>query len=99
MTGLFYGCSSDGDASPATVAGSPDDAGAAVKDGATPPVATDGAASDAAVADAPTVPAVGAPAIVLPVSYTRPDVGTAVSPAELAAATDELIALLYDTRY
>ncbi len=99
MTGLFYGCSSDGDASPATVSGSPDDAGAALKDGATTPVATDGAASDAAVADAPTVPAVGAPAIVLPVSYTRPDVGTAVSPAELAAATDELIALLKDTRY
>ena len=33
----------------------------------------------------------------LPVSYTRPDVGTPLTAAELAAATDELVAILKDT--
>jgi hypothetical protein len=35
----------------------------------------------------------------LPVAFTRPDVGTPLTPAELDAATDDLIALLKGTRY
>jgi hypothetical protein len=42
---------------------------------------------------------VGPPPSALPFTYTRPDVGAPLTPAELAAATDELIALLTDTRY
>ncbi len=42
---------------------------------------------------------IGPPPSALPVSYTRPDVGAPVSQAELDAATDDLIALLEDTRY
>jgi len=33
------------------------------------------------------------------VTFARADVGTPLTPAELAAATDQLIALLQDTRY
>jgi hypothetical protein len=36
---------------------------------------------------------------ILPVTYTRPDEGTPLTPAELTAATGELIALLQGTRY
>jgi hypothetical protein len=41
----------------------------------------------------------GPPSSSLPVSYSRADVGTPLSASELAAATDELIAILKDTRY
>ncbi len=45
------------------------------------------------------VVASGPPPSSLPVSYTRPDVGTPLTPAELAAATDQLVALIKDTHY
>ncbi|AKV03730.1 hypothetical protein AKJ09_10393 [Labilithrix luteola] len=41
----------------------------------------------------------GPPPISLPVNFTRPDVGTPLTPAELAAATDKLIDLIKDTHY
>jgi hypothetical protein len=41
----------------------------------------------------------GPPPSILPVSYTRTDEGTPLSVAELQAATDEIIAILKDTRY
>ena len=44
-------------------------------------------------------PAKGPPPSNLPVNYTRPDVGTPLTPQELSAATDQLIALLKETRY
>lgn len=44
-------------------------------------------------------PSAGPPPSSLPVNYQRPDVGTPLTAAELATATDELVALLKDTRY
>lgn len=41
----------------------------------------------------------GAPPSILPVTFARPDVGTPLTAAELAQATDELVALLKDTRW
>ncbi|MEA2751221.1 MAG: hypothetical protein QOI41_5364 [Myxococcales bacterium] len=41
----------------------------------------------------------GPPPSSLPVTFTRPDVGTPLTQAELDAATDQLVALLVDTRY
>src|SRR5262249_52053108 len=41
----------------------------------------------------------GPPPSALPVTYTRPDTGTPLTAAELATATDQLVALLADTRY
>lgn len=62
------------------------------------PKAADGGGSDGGGADGGMV-ASGPPPSGLPVSYTRPDVGTPLTPAELAAATDQLVALIKDTRY
>lgn len=66
----------------------------------------DGSASDAgvvAIADAGDAgdggQAKGPPPSILPVPFSRPDVGAPLTQAELAAATDELIDLLKDTRY
>jgi hypothetical protein len=56
------------------------------------PGATDGGADGSA-------PAKGPPPSSLPVTFTRPDVGTPLTQAELEAATDKLVALLKDTRY
>lgn len=75
--------------------------------GTAPNISDDaGAASgDAAIADGSTTPADAAPIpsgpspSSLPVSFTRPDVGTPLTQAELDAATDDLIALLKGTRY
>jgi hypothetical protein len=44
-------------------------------------------------------PVSGPPASSLPVTFTRPDVGTPLTQAELEAATDKLVALLNDTHY
>lgn len=52
---------------------------------------------DGAVVDGTIVS--GPPTITLPIAFTRADVGTPLTPAELATATDELIALFHDTRY
>ncbi len=41
----------------------------------------------------------GPPPSTLPVTFTRPDVGTPLTAAELAKATDELVALLKGTSY
>lgn len=41
----------------------------------------------------------GPPPSTLPVTFTRPDVGTPLTQTELEAATDKLVALLTDTRY
>jgi hypothetical protein len=49
--------------------------------------------------DTPDAGPEGPPPSILPVSYTRPDDGAPLTQAELAAATDELIALLEGTRY
>lgn len=54
---------------------------------------------DAGTADADAGPLDGPPPSILPVTYQRPDVGTPLTQAELQTATDELIALLKDTRY
>ena len=60
--------------------------------------AADGGARDASATDA-SVDASGPPPSVLPVGFVRPDVGTPLTPAEIAAATDDVIALLKRTRY
>ncbi len=62
------------------------------------PSATSAAPPPAMPPPAPAMP-VGPPPSSLPVTYTRPDVGTPLTPAELAAATDQLLALLSDTRW
>lgn len=95
-------CSSDG-ASNGGGAGSSDDAGTTGMPGADggSSVGSDGGtstANDGGNGDAGTV-ASGPPPSSLPVSYTRPDVGMPLSPAELATATDQLVALLVDTHY
>ncbi|MBI5532276.1 MAG: hypothetical protein HY898_06160 [Deltaproteobacteria bacterium] len=78
-----------------------------------PDAAKDGDASDAAVdeaaGDSPSPQDAleaeasdadsGPPPSALPFVYERPDVGTPLTQAELDTATDELIALLADTRY
>lgn len=56
-------------------------------------------ASAAPAADAAAPGPIGPPPSALPFAFTRPDQGTPESPAELAAATDELLALLAGTRY
>lgn len=61
--------------------------------------ASSDAASDAMDAAIAPLPLKGAPPSALPVSYQRPDVGTPLTAAELSTATDELIAILKDTRY
>ena len=55
--------------------------------------------NDGAVTNDDAGPAKGPPPSILPVSYPRPDVGTPLTATELQTATDELIALLKDTRY
>lgn len=52
-----------------------------------------------AEADSAPDAASGPPPSVLPFTYERDDVGVALTQAELEAATDELIAILTDTRY
>lgn len=93
------------DATPSDT-GAPDGADAAVTPRADGAASTDANAStspsssDAATPtpDASTVPK-GPPPSALPVTYQRADEGTPLTPAELATATDELIAILKDTRY
>jgi hypothetical protein len=60
--------------------------------------AHDAAGGDAGSGDAG-AGASGPPPSVLPVGYVRPDVGPPLTPAEIAAATDDVIALLKGTRY
>jgi hypothetical protein len=90
-------CSSSG----AGAAGDGPSAGA--PPGAAKPGASDPAASPAPAATDPgataTPPPSGPPPSALPFPFTRPDVGTPLTQAELDAATDELLALLADTRY
>ena len=81
------GNTADAAADGATI--TPGDAGS---DGASPGN-PDGAAGDAGAN------ASGPPPSVLPVGYVRPDVGPPLTPAEIAAATDDVIALLKGTRY
>ena len=86
------GAGSDADeVRPPTGSGETLDGGPGASDAARPTDAAD-AALDAA-------PVKGPPPSALPVTFQRPDVGVPLTPAELAAATDELIALLKDTRY
>ena len=80
--------SSPGDASDAAVASMLDGAVSGPLDGG----ALDLASVDGTIVSGP-------PPSTLPVSFSRPDVGTPLSPAELTVATDELIAILKDTRY
>ena len=58
----------------------------------------DGGPRDAASGDGG-ADASGPPPSILPVGYVRPDVGPPLTPAEIAAATDDVIALLKGTRY
>jgi hypothetical protein len=66
---------------------------------AAPPVAGPTEGTAAPPVDAGTVTATGAPPSILPVTYARPDDGTPLTATELAQATDELVALLKDTRW
>ncbi len=75
------------------------DAGAGLDGTAAQDVVQPDAASAEAAADADAAPASGPPPIALPVSYQRPDTGNPLTPAELTTATDELIAILKDTRF
>jgi hypothetical protein len=68
------------------------DAATPVADAAAPVDATEEVTQEASVPSGP-------PPSALPVTYTRPDVGTPLTQAELDAATDELVALLKGTRY
>ncbi|MFO0672638.1 MAG: hypothetical protein U0235_24000 [Polyangiaceae bacterium] len=81
------------------------DAGRRAVDGSATNVATSDAAPssssvspDAGIDAAQAIPK-GPPPSALPVSYQRADEGTPLTAAELATATDELIAILKDTRY
>ncbi len=60
--------------------------------------AADGEARDGSASDASGDASGPAPSV-LPVGFVRPDVGTPLTPAEIAAATDDVIALLKGTRY
>jgi hypothetical protein len=93
----FAACNATGDANHAAQADDAGTSGSDVADAAR----TDGSADgDGGDRDAGEVnPTSGPPPSILPVSYQRADVGTPVSAAELQLATDELIALLADTRY
>jgi hypothetical protein len=72
-------------------------------DASTPETSLDASGDGAVQSDVPEEPASdaasGPPDSVLPFAYERPDVGVALSQAELDTATDELIAILGDTRY
>lgn len=63
------------------------------------PVALDSGAPDGSDGGSSDAGTLGPPPSILPVTYQRADVGFPISPAELQAATDELIAILKDTRY
>lgn len=99
------GCSSNGAGDAATppagpAAGEPGAAGSSGGPGGTSggtASATDGGTgADGGDGGATTK---GPPPSSLPVTFTRPDVGTPLTQAELDAATDQLVALLVDTRY
>jgi hypothetical protein len=101
------GCSSDGGAGTSGAAATPGAGtgapGATASSGGTGgpggggPAATDGGlGADGGDGGAVTK---GPPSSSLAVTFTRPDVGTPLTQAELDAATDQLVALLVDTRY
>jgi hypothetical protein len=103
---LACGASGSGDAAPGGTSGSSGNAGGpdATADGAGPSTSdggVDGAATGTPEAGAGDTGAVtsGPPPSVLPVGYVRPDVGPPLTPAEIAAATDDVIAILKGTRY
>jgi len=99
------GCSSNGStdaagAPPAPAAGAPgataSSGGPGGSSGGAPSATDGGIGADGGDGGAITK---GPPPSSLPVTFTRPDVGTPLTPAELDAATDQLVALLVDTRY
>ena len=101
---LALGCT--GGAPAAGPDGGPGPADAAAEDGARDVAAPWDTAEDAAADGTAAADAVAGDAGAhdaappgLPFPFTRPDDGTPETPAELQAATDELIALLVDTRY
>lgn len=105
LAATIAGCSSSGTpdaggapASPA--AGDPAAAGSSGDQPGSPGVGTSttdgGLGADGGDGGATTK---GPPPSSLPVTFTRPDVGTPLTQAELDAATDQLVALLVDTRY
>lgn len=80
--------------------GTPDGGPGSSGDGGGPgddAAARDGSGGDGASRDAGADAAGGGS--ILPVGYVRPDVGPPLTPAEIAAATDDVIALLKGTRY
>ena len=85
--------SNGSDASP----GESSDSSAASADATAGDAGADGRIADAG-RDAPAT-LNGPPPSSLPVGFARPDVGAPLTPIELAAATDELVALLKGTRY
>ena len=85
----------DGDASSIPETGNDADAKDTSVSEAEPDTLAQQDASDSSLPDADS----GPPPAGLPFPYERPDVGQPVTQAELDTATDELVALLKDTRY